>query len=211
MRRPVRVLAALAAAALLAACSGPSDAGGRVTPAPGTTGGTVSGPPPSAPADLVAAADLADCPVTDPDASPREDGLPDLTLPCLGDGPDVRLAGLRGAPTVVNLWASWCTPCRDEMPLFADLAATGTVRVVGISVQDDPGASLSLLADVDAHYASVLDYDGSTKAALRWVGLPMTLFVSADGVVTHVERGQITSAEQLDSLVAQTLGVEVST
>ena len=135
----------------------------------------------------------------------------DLTLPCLGDGPDVRLAGLRGAPTVINLWASWCTPCRDELPLFADLAATGKVRVVGISVQDDPGASLSLLTDVDVHYASVMDYDGVTKAALRWVGLPMTLFVSEDGVVTHVERGQITTAEQLDSLVAQTLGVEVTT
>ena len=211
MRPAVRVLAVLAAAAVLAGCSGPSDAGGRVTPAPGSSTGSVGGPAPSAPADLVAAADLADCPATDPDASPRDDGLPDLTLPCLGDGPDVRLAGLRGTPTVINLWASWCAPCRDELPLFADLAATGKVRVVGIAVQDDPGASLSLLTDVDVHYASVMDYDGVTKSALRWVGLPMTLFVSADGVVTHVERGQITTAEQLDSLVAQTLGVEVTT
>lgn len=211
MRPAGRVLAALAAAALLAGCSGPSDAGARVTPTPGSSSSPVGGPAPSAPADLVAAADLADCPASDPDVSARDDGLPDLTLPCLGDGPDVRLAGLRGAPTVINLWASWCTPCRDELPLFADLAATGKVRVVGISVQDDPGASLSLLTDVDVHYASVMDYDGVTKAALRWVGLPMTLFVSEDGVVTHVERGQITTAEQLDSLVAQKLGVEVTT
>ncbi len=205
--RPARALLALAAGAvLLAGCSAPSDAGGRVTPSGGATAPTVSGPPPSAPADLVAAADLADCPATDPDVAARDDGLPDLTLPCLGDGPDVRLAGLRGEPTVINLWASWCAPCRDEMPLLADLAGTGKVRMLGIAVQDDPGPSLSLLADVDAHYASAQDYTGVTKAALRWVGLPMTIFVDADGVVTHVERGQITSAEQLDALVRDHLG-----
>ncbi len=209
-RRAVGLLALVAAASLVAACGGPSTAGDRVTPGPVTTGAGVSGPAPTPPADLVASADLADCPATDADVAVRDDGLPDLTLACLGDGPAVRLAGLRGAPTVVNLWASWCAPCRDELPLFADLAGTGKVRVVGIAVQDDPGASLSLLADVDVHYASAMDYDGSTKAALRWVGLPMTLFVDSDGVVTHVERGQITSAEQLDSLVAQTLGVQVA-
>jgi thiol-disulfide isomerase/thioredoxin len=158
----------------------------------------------------VAAADLADCPATDPAVPARDDGMPDLTLPCLGEGPDVRLAGLRGTPTVINLWASWCAPCRDEMPLFADLAATGKVRVLGISVQDDPGPSLSLLTDVDAHYASAQDYSGSTKAALRWVGLPMTIFVDADGVVTKVERGQITTAEQLEGMVSEALGVQVA-
>jgi hypothetical protein len=96
------------------------------------------------------------------------------------------------------------------MPLLADLAATGKVRVLGIAVQDDPGPSLSLLADVDAHYASAQDYSGTTKSALRWVGLPMTIFVDADGVVTRVERGQITSAEQLDTLVSDALRVQVS-
>ncbi|MGE0818297.1 MAG: TlpA family protein disulfide reductase, partial [Candidatus Nanopelagicales bacterium] len=91
-----------------------------------------------------------------------------------------------------------------------DLAASGTVRVLGISVQVVPGPSLSLLSAVDVHYASAQDYDGSTKAALRWVGLPMTLFVDADGVITHVERGQITSAEQLDAMVSESLGVQVA-
>jgi thiol-disulfide isomerase/thioredoxin len=209
LQRAGGLLAAVATTLLVAACGGPSTAGDRVTPGASSAGVSVGGPAPTPPADLVASAELADCPATDAGAAVRDDGLPDLTLPCLGDGPDVRLAGLRGTPTVVNLWASWCSPCRDELPLFADLAASGRVRVLGIAVQDDPGASLSLLADVDVHYASAMDFDGSTKGALRWVGLPMTLFVDSDGVVTHVERGQITSVEQLDSLVAQTLGVEV--
>jgi thiol-disulfide isomerase/thioredoxin len=200
----------LAAVLLLTGCSQTADAGGRVTPAP--TDAAVSGPAEPAPADLVAAAGLVDCPSTDPQVEAREDGLPDLTLDCLGDGPAVRLAGLRGTPMVLNLWASWCEPCRAELPLFADLAAAGgaSLRVLGVAVQDDPGAALSLLTDTDVHYASVRDDTAGTKAPLRWTGLPMTLFVDADGVVRHAQRGVITSDEQLRGLVQEHLGVTVA-
>ena len=123
----------------------------------------------------------------------------------------MRLAGLRGTPLVVNLWASWCEPCRAELPLFADLAGSvgSSLRVLGIDVQDDPGAALSLLADSDVHYASVRDDDAGTKAPLRWTGLPMTLFVDADGVVIHAQRGVIATDEQLRALVQEHLGVTV--
>lgn len=210
MRRPLVVLAAGLLVLGVAGCSTPSGAGDRVSPA-ATSTPVASGSAEPAPADLVAAADLVDCPVSDPEVPARADGLPDLTLPCLGDGPGVRLAGLRGTPTVVNLWASWCEPCRDELPLLADLsAAAGTsLRVLGIDVQDSPGSALSLLADTDVHYASVRDDDTQTKAPLRWTGLPMTLFVDADGAITHVQRGTITSAEQLRQLVQEHLGVAV--
>ncbi len=208
-RAPFLVAAAACAAVLLSACTAaPETAGGRVTPTPSDASGASSFDPASP--TLIAQADLADCPASDPDVEARDDGLPDITLACLGDGPDVRLAGLRGEPTVINLWASWCEPCRDELPLFADLAASGKVRVVGIAVQDDPSSSLSLLVDTDVHYASVVDADSATKPLLRWTGLPMTVFVDADGKVTHVERGQITDAAQLDSLVQQHLGVDAS-
>jgi cytochrome c biogenesis protein CcmG/thiol:disulfide interchange protein DsbE len=201
--------AGLALALLLAACGGPSDAGVRVTPAATST--QASGPAASAPADLVASASLVDCPASDPDVAPLEDGLPDITLACLGDGPAVRLAGLRGRPLVLNLWASWCEPCRAELPMLADLAgaAGSSLRVLGVDVQDDPASALSLLTDSDVHYASVRDDDAGTKAPLRWTGLPMTLFVDADGVVTHTQRGVITSDEQLRSLVQEHLGVSV--
>ncbi len=68
------------------------------------------------------------------------DGLPALTLPCLGPGPDVWLDRLTGRPTLVNLWATWCGPCREEMPLLQ--AAHGRhgeqIRFLGVDVQDDP-------------------------------------------------------------------------
>jgi thiol-disulfide isomerase/thioredoxin len=204
--RGAAVVAALVLA--LSACGSPEDAGGRVTPSGGASVPVTTGEP--APADLVAAADLADCPSSDPDVPAREDGLPDLVLPCLGDGPDVRLAGLRGRPTVLNLWASWCEPCREELPLLADLAATGSVRVLGVDVQDDPGAALSLLTDAGVRYASVRDDASATKAPLRWVGLPMTVFVDTDGVVVHERRGVITDADELAALVQEHLGVTVA-
>jgi cytochrome c biogenesis protein CcmG/thiol:disulfide interchange protein DsbE len=208
VRRAAAGAALLASLALvLSACGSPEVAGGRVTPSDGASVPVSTGEP--APADLVAAADLADCPSSDPDVPARADGLPDITLPCLGDGPDVRLAGLRGRPTVVNLWASWCEPCREELPLLADLAATGAVRVVGIDVQDDPGAALSLLTDAGVRYASVRDDASATKAPLKWVGLPMTVFVDEDGVVTYEQRGVITDADALAALVQEHLGVTV--
>ena len=74
------------------------------------------------------------------------------------------------------------------------MRAGSSLRVLGVAVQDDPGAALSLLTDSDVHYASVRDDEAATKAPLRWIGLPMTVFVDADGV-DHPRRARpITSA-----------------
>jgi thiol-disulfide isomerase/thioredoxin len=210
----LRLAAVVAVTALLAACATADGraAGERVTPTASSDASSDLSPAASAPAELVAAADLADCPASDPAVDARDDGLPDVTLPCLGVGPAVRLAGLRGTPTVVNVWASWCGPCREELALVADLAgASGTgLRVIGIDATDDPPSALSLLADAGAHYPSVRDDAGATKAALRWgPGLPVTYLVDADGRIAYEHHGAITSAEQLRTLLADHLGVAV--
>jgi len=206
----VRRVAALAALALvLAACGGASDAGSRVSTS-GAPAASSDEPRTSAPADLLADADLADCPESDAAVAAREDGLPDLVLPCLGAGPAVRLAGLRGTPTVVNLWSTWCDACREEIPLLADLAAGGKVRVLGVDVDDDPASAVSLLTQAGAHYPSVRDDDRATQVPLGWVGLPMTLFVDADGVVTFTQRGAVEDSAALARLVREHLGVEVA-
>ena len=183
-----------AVAALLAACGQAADAGGRVDrrPPAGTPRAAARSsrrPPTSSPRPTSPTAP----PPTRVAAARRRPAGPHAA--CLGDGPAVRLAGLRGTPAGLNLWASWCEPCRDELPLFADLAgASGSsLRVLGIDVQDDPGAALSLLADAGVHYASVRDDDGGHQgAAALGPGLPMTVFVDADGVITHAQRGAIT-------------------
>lgn len=210
VRRAGRPVLAAAAVLLLAACSaGTSGAGVPVaTTAPATPS---AGTPSPASSALVAAAALEPCPAAGgapvPAAGART--LPATTLPCLGAGPAVALAGLAGRPAVVNVWASWCTPCRAELPLLGHLAAgTPSVRVLGVDALDDPSSALSLLAQAGAHYPSVRDDTGATKAALQWgSGLPVTLFVAADGSVAYQLHGQLGSQEQLDALVREHLGV----
>jgi cytochrome c biogenesis protein CcmG, thiol:disulfide interchange protein DsbE len=151
------------------------------------------------------------CPVTrDVQAAP--DGLPAITLPCLGGGRDVHLAGLRGKPTVVNLWASWCTPCRDELPVLQDFytRAQDKVRMIGVDFEDTrPGAALQLLQQSGVTYPQVADFDKAVDQALGPHPVPMTVLVAADGEVVAKLPIEITSADQLAGLVEQELGVRV--
>jgi cytochrome c biogenesis protein CcmG, thiol:disulfide interchange protein DsbE len=154
---------------------------------------------------------LPPCPTTH-HVSPRSDGLPPLTLQCLGAGPAVRLSDLRGTPMVLNVWAAWCTNCADEAPLFTALRdkAGAKLRFFGIHYQASRGHGLSAARDFGVFYPSVQDGDGaSTVKSLRAPYPPETWFVTADGRVAYRHRGVLTSQHQLDSYVTQYLGVTV--
>jgi cytochrome c biogenesis protein CcmG/thiol:disulfide interchange protein DsbE len=156
-------------------------------------------------------AGTATCPQLDR-AEPREDGLPDLELPCLGDGPSVRLSDLRGVPTVLNVWAAWCTNCDREMPLFADAEqrAGDKLRFLGIHYKASRADALQSEDRFGVPFASVHDEDGDRVAsALRVVGPPQTFFITADGRVAGREVGEITSPKMFDRLVDRYLGVEL--
>lgn len=150
------------------------------------------------------------CPPTDAAAPARDDGLPSLRLPCLGGGREVDLAQLRGVPTVVNLWASWCGPCRKELPLLQQLheRGGGRVRVIGVDFADDqPASALRLAAASGVTYALVADPQALLQTPLRVSGLPVTLLVDADGRMVYTKIGPFSSYQELASLVREHLGV----
>ena len=193
--------AVLAAALLLAGCSD----GGPRADAAGARPPEASGPPAASPA----AVSLDPCP--EASAEPVPGGLPSAALACLGDeGAEVvdpaRLA--RDVPTVVNVWASWCGPCADEMPGLAALEQVWgpRVRVLGVLYQDAGDGWEDLVARTGADYPSVTDPDGSwaRRAGLR--GPPLTLFVGADGTVAGRVSGAL-DAPSLARQVEELLGV----
>ena len=157
---------------------------------------------------------MADC-EPGPGTAPVEGGLPDVTLACLGGGEDVDLSTLRG-PLVLNIWASWCPPCRDEMPAieaFHDQHGD-RVRVIGMNVNDlHPDQALALAEETGATYPSVADPGGdvySTKVfAFARSGPPAFVFVAEDGTVAGRSQGQVESVAEIEALVAEHLGVRL--
>ena len=196
-RTTLCLIAGLVALTGVVAC-GPEQAGSKQE-----SGGSQ----PKTSSNAVAGADqLADCPST-PSKPPVSNALPDLTLPCLGDGPDIRLADLRG-PLVVNVWAQWCGPCRDEAPYLAQLAKTGKVQMLGIDYADPrPELAVKFATDEGLAYPHLVDVDKTIQRALKVAGPPLTAFIDKDGAVVYVHRGVLTSQQQLDQLVRDKLGV----
>jgi len=192
------VLAAVALAATMTACSSGSSTSG-------------SGPPtqqdPSY-SHLVAVAHLAACPPSNGSGG----DLPDVTLKCLGQGPAVRMSGLTGQPTVVNVWAQWCVPCQKEATYLASAydADKRAVRFLGVDTEDTASAALDFVAHVSpqARYPSVVDPSKTVLlSAAKQPGPPATLFVDAAGDVVHIFHGQYTSTTQLQHDIAAYLHV----
>ncbi len=158
-----------------------------------TTSGAVR-PLPSSKPDPVALADarvraaLPACPDTGGAVGP-DSVLNGVMVTCLADGRQIDIGtATAGRPLVVNIWATWCGPCRRELPVLGRFAARAGDRVTVLAVHDKQGAdaylALALLTEVDVHVPTVLDQTGAMAQALgvRRV-LPSTVFVRADGTV----------------------------
>jgi cytochrome oxidase Cu insertion factor (SCO1/SenC/PrrC family)/thiol-disulfide isomerase/thioredoxin len=111
-----------------------------------------------------------------------------------------RLRSLRGYPVVLNVWASWCPPCRTEFPLFANASVTYGRRVafLGADVEDQAPDARSFLAHHDVAYPS---YQTSTEALgslAAFAGVPTTLFLDSTGKVVYLHTGQYEAQGTLD-------------
>lgn len=121
-------------------------------------------------------------------------------LPGGQDAFDARLAALRGRPVVVNAWASWCGPCRFEMPLFQQAAVRFGRRVgfLGVNPDDETAKAKAFLARHWVPYPSYEDRGSDIADAIGVrTGLPTTVFYDRGGEVAYVHQGQYRDAGQL--------------
>jgi cytochrome c biogenesis protein CcmG/thiol:disulfide interchange protein DsbE len=135
------------------------------------------------------------------------DAAPDFELPTLeGDGV-VRLSDFRGTPVVLNLWASYCHPCRAEFPLLrdADLAADGDYVVVGIDSQDIRDDAVDFANDERATWVNAFDPEGDVARSYGVRGLPYTYFIDAEGTVQGLVLSELTG-DELDTQLAKLTG-----
>ena len=194
---------ALAAALMLAACSS-----APTEPAP-----SMSSAPVIAPGELEQAkkaAGIEDCPRSDPAVATVPSGLPDVVLSCLGGGRDVRLAGLRGRPMMINIWAQWCQPCQEEAPFIAEVANAEDpdLMILGIDYEDPrPDRAIEFARVLAWRFPQLVDQDKVLAGPLQITGPPQTFFVRADGTIAGRHVGPFRSAEQIRARAKHYLGV----
>jgi thiol-disulfide isomerase/thioredoxin len=107
------------------------------------------------------------------------------------------LVALKGKPVVVNYWATWCIPCRTEMPRLAAAAAkyAGSVHFLGVDVEDDREEAEAFARQRGVRYPMMSDPRGVIRNDQRIVGLPVTQFYRSDGALAFVNNGEIKADE----------------
>ena len=99
----------------------------------------------------------------------------------------------KGEPVIVNVWASWCVPCRDEMPLLIELGRVSRAPLFGLNYKDDPAAARRFLAELGNPFARI-GKDATGRAAIDWgvYGVPETYIVDGNGRIALKHVGPLT-------------------
>ncbi|WP_344686197.1 TlpA disulfide reductase family protein, partial [Saccharopolyspora taberi] len=145
---------------------------------------------------------LAPCPAGPPTG-------PAATGTCLADGSPADLAAaVGGRPTLVNVWATWCAPCRTELPALQEYSQQpGSVRVIGVQVLSDEEEGLRLLRELGVRYPNIHDPDNRIRAALNVPAvLPISYVVTSTGEVRRIDPPiAFSSAAEVADAVGRTL------
>jgi cytochrome c biogenesis protein CcmG/thiol:disulfide interchange protein DsbE len=134
---------------------------------------------------------------------------PEFALERLDGEGELALESLRGKAVVLNFWASWCGPCREEMPLLQagwERWQDEDVVFVGVDVKDFRGDARDFLEEYGVTYPNVYDGKGSTVGRYGVTGFPETYFVNADGEVVYRIAGPVLEDQDLDEGIERALG-----
>lgn len=124
---------------------------------------------------------------------------PDFTLHTM-NGPNMRLQEQRGKVVMINFWATWCGPCRQEMPhlnrLYDKYRASGFV-LMGVNVDDDTGNAAAVAAKLGVGFPVLLDTDKQVSRLYDLSTMPSTVLIDRDGKVRFVHRGYLSGYEDV--------------
>lgn len=151
--------------------------------------------------------DLGDLTAADPNVPGADEAAPTFSLETL-DGETFDLAehiATDGRPIVLNLWASWCPPCRAEMPAINTASQRNPeVLFIGVAVQDDPDKAAAFAEEISVTYTIAVD-DGTVEEAYPLLGLPGTFFIDGTGTIVKSHFGLVT-IDSLDDDIAEFFG-----
>ena len=138
-----------------------------------------------------------------------EGGLaPDFTITSF-EGETLTLSDLRGQVVVINFWASWCIPCRDETPYLESIwriYQDKDVIFIGVDIQDTIKEALGFIDEYDVTYFTGPDFGSEIAKAFKLQGLPQTFFIAKNGEINSVIIGELIPPEleeKLDELLAE--------
>ena len=129
-------------------------------------------------------------------------------LDCLDGSKGVAVDSIVG-PALINVWGTWCAPCRQELPHFAHyLAKHDSVQIIGIAVEEKNMAVVRKFVESNGMSWPILyDADGTTRGKFG-MGVPVTWFIDASGKVVHKKYGPFKSLEEIELSVMKYLGVK---
>lgn len=116
---------------------------------------------------------------------------PDFALKS-AEGSNLRLSEYRGDVVLINFWATWCGPCRQEMPLLDDLYQRYErvgFRLLGVNIDDDSGRAMQMVQDLGVSFPVLFDEKKEVSRLYQVEAMPVTLLVDREGTIRHVHLG----------------------
>lgn len=131
---------------------------------------------------------------------------PDFTLQTI-DGKKITLSGLQGKKVILNFWATWCQPCKDEMPyiqkIHQDWSGKGlAVLAVAVNKNQALAGVEQFIKDTGYNFTVLFDSEGEVAGLYQVSEIPKTVFIDADGIVRHVQLGEFKSQEEIEDILS---------
>ena len=132
-----------------------------------------------------------------------------VTLPCMDGKTSMNFGAVRG-PLIVNVWGSWCAPCKEEIPFFRSFYAKNQIQILGVDVEEAAASDgTQFVLENGMTWPSVVDPDGRSRA-LFGMGVPVTWFIDRNGAVVHKKIGVLRSEAELRQLARDYLHLVVN-